>query len=126
MTQAPAGRREVIRAQVRDPRVRHQSPAADDLYQQDNYGRTLLTSLMRAQLGVTLSILVPAAALLALYPLLAVLIPSLGQMHVLGIPLTLVILGGGIYPPIVGLGFWYVHRIEQVEQRFVDLLKDHD
>ena len=41
-------------------------------------------------------------------------------------PLTLLILGGGIYPPLVLLGFWYVRRTERMEQRFVDLLKSND
>jgi hypothetical protein len=91
---------------------------------QDEYGRVLLGSLMRAQLGVTASILGPAVVLLALYPLLAVLVPGLARDEVLGVPLTLVVLGGGIYPPLVLLGFWYVRRAEHVEQRFSELLQD--
>jgi hypothetical protein len=84
----------------------------------------LLTSLIRAQLGATLSILIPAAALLLLYPLLAVLIPGLARAQVGGIPLTLLVLGGGIYPPLVLLGFWYVDKAERVERRFANLLQD--
>lgn len=84
----------------------------------------LLGSLMRAQLAVTASILGPAILLLALYPLLAVLVPGLASDVVLGVPLTLVVLGGGIYPPLVLLGFWYVRRAERVEQRFSELLQE--
>jgi hypothetical protein len=96
----------------------------DDLYQPDAYGRELLASLMRAQAGVSLAVLVPAVSLLALYPLLAVLLPGLASYEVLGLPLTLIILGGGIYPPLVLLGYWYVRRAERLEQRFVELLKE--
>jgi hypothetical protein len=55
-----------------------------------------------------------------------VLSPALGTDHVLGLPLTLIILGGAIYPPIVLLGLWYVRRTERVEKRFVELLRDRD
>jgi uncharacterized membrane protein len=92
--------------------------------QPDAYGRELLSSLVRAQAGVSLAILLPAISLLALYPLLAVLVPRLATLQVLGFPLTLVILGGGIYPPLVLLGYWYVRRAERLEQRFVELLKE--
>ncbi len=118
--------RQVVRAPARSSLTTGHSPAADDLYQQDNYARTLLSSLMRAQLGATITVLVPAAALLLLYPLLAVLFPHLGQVHVAGVPLTFLVLGGGIYPPLVLLGFWYRRRAGVVEERFVELLEDRD
>jgi hypothetical protein len=116
--------RQVIRAATRRPSDRSSSPVRDDLYQPDAYGRELLASLMRAQAGVSLAILLPAISLLALYPLLAVLLPRLAALQVLGLPLTLIILGGGIYPPLVLLGYWYVRRAERLEQRFVELLKE--
>jgi Flp pilus assembly protein TadB len=124
---APRDRaREVIRSPERRTPAVPNSPTAGDLYEHDEYARTLLASLMRAQLAVTLSILIPAAALLSLYPLLAVLFPALARAHLAGIPVTLLILGGGIYPPLVLLGFWYVRRTERVDQRFVDLLDGND
>lgn len=125
MSEERAPAREVIRTPARLGADRGR-PAAAELYRQDDYGRTFLRGLMRAQLGVTLSVLVPAGAILALYPLLAVLLPSLDGVHVLGLPLALVVLGGGIYPPLVLLGFWYVRRTEQLEERFVELLEDRD
>ena len=118
--------RQVVRAPVRNAPAIRQSPAPGDLYQQDNYARTLLSSLIRAQLGATVAVLVPAAALLLLYPLLAVLFPSLAQMTVGGLPLTFVVLGGGIYPPLVLLGFWYRRRAARVEERFAELLEERN
>jgi hypothetical protein len=117
-------RRQMIRAATRRPSERSLSPVRDDLYQPDAYGRELLASLMRAQAGVSLAVLLPAVSLLALYPLLAVLLPGLAAYEVAGLPLTLIILGGGIYPPLVLLGYWYVRRAERIEQRFVELLKE--
>ncbi len=132
MTDAPVGPadpgrgRQVVRSPARHAPAAVRSPAAGDLYQQDNYARTLLRSLIRAQLGATLTVLVPAAALLALYPLLAILLPGLDDAQVAGLPLTFLVLGGAIYPPLVLLGFWYRRRATVVEQRFVDLLEDRD
>jgi len=116
--------REVIRFSDRPTSRRSSSPASDDLFTEDDYSLVLLSSLIRAQLGATLSILIPAAALLSLYPLMAVLIPRLAHAQVGGLPLTLVVLGGGIYPPLVSLGFWYVDKAERVERRFVNLLQE--
>ncbi len=123
-TTEPPRRREVVRSAPRRTSHRSVSPIRDDLYEADAYGRELLTSLMRAQAGVSLAVLLPAISLLAIYPLLAVLIPRLDNFEVLGLPLTLLILGGGIYPPLVLLGYWYVRRAERLEQRFVELLKE--
>ena len=67
---------------------------------------------------------VHALALLALYPLLTAIFPWLATAQVAGLPLTLLILGGGIYPPLVLLGYWYVRRAERLEQQFVELLKE--
>jgi hypothetical protein len=124
MTTTEPSPRQTVRAAPRRPLDRSQSPARDDLYQPDAYGRELLSSLIRAQAGVSLAVLLPAISLLALYPLLAVLLPGLATFKVAGLPLTLIILGGGIYPPLVLLGYWYVRRSERLEQRFVELLKE--
>jgi hypothetical protein len=65
MTPAETSRREVVRSEPRRPGDGARSPALDDLYQPDAYGRELLTSLMRAQGGACLTVLLPALALLA-------------------------------------------------------------
>ncbi len=124
MTTPGSPPRQVIRTSTRRPAAQARSPVRDDLDQPDAYGRELLASLMRAQAGVSLALLLPAISLLALYPLLAVLLPRLATLHVLGLPLSLVVLGGGIYPPLVLLGYLYVRRAERLEQRFVELLKE--
>ena len=99
-------------------------PGPDDLYQHDQYGETLLRSLMRAQLGVTVGVLLPAAAVVATYPLLSVLLPHLAQMMIGPLPLSILVLGFGIYPPFVALALIYVRRARRVEERFVHLLHE--
>jgi hypothetical protein len=116
--------RVAVTAVPRRPGGTRSSPAAEDLFRESSYSQALLRSLMRAQLGVTVSILAPAAAIVALYPLLSVLFPAVAAADVGPVPLSLVVLGGGIYPPLVGLGFWYVRKAQRVEQRFADLFRD--
>jgi hypothetical protein len=116
--------RQMVRSAPRRTSDLSPSPVREDLYQADAYGHELLTSLMRAQAGVSLAVLLPAISLLAIYPLLAVLVPELANFEVWGLPLALIVLGGGIYPPLVLLGYWYVRRAERLEQRFVELLKE--
>lgn len=120
----PPPRRVAVRANPRSPAGARAGPAADDLYHSDGYGEALLRSLMRAQLGVTLGVLLPAAAVVATYPLLSVLFPSLGRTTLLSLPLSVMVLGFGIYPPLVALAFLYVRRARRVEERFEALLHD--
>ena len=121
---AAVPRRVAVRATPRSPEGARSVPAADDLYSPDGYGEALLRSLMRAQLGVTVGVLLPAAAVVATYPLLSVLFPGLSRVTVLSVPLSIVVLGFGIYPPLVVLAFLYVRRARRVEERFVSLLRD--
>lgn len=117
-------RRVAVRATTGSSLRARSLPIPDDLYHSDGYGESLLRSLMRAQLGVTLGVLLPATAVVATYPLLAVLLPGLNQVTVGPVPLSIVILGFGIYPPLVLLAFAYVRRSRRLEERFVGLLRD--
>lgn len=105
-----------------DPSTRS-VPSPADLYANGAYGETLLRSLMRAQLGVALGVLLPAAAVVITFPILSVLLPSLVKVTVAGVPLTVAVLGVGIYPPLVVLALLYVRRAARVEERFAALFE---
>lgn len=125
---APGGlphppRRETVTASPRDGTSRTW-PASEDLYGGGEAAEVLLSSLLRAQLGVTLSALIPAVVVIGLYPLLAVVAPAVAAATLGPVPLALVVLGGGLYPPLVALGLWYVRRAERVEARFAELVAD--
>ncbi len=121
----PPPMRVTVRAPTGSPSDRPRSvPGPDDLYQRDHYGEALLRSLMRAQLGVTVGVLLPAAAVVATYPLLSVLFPRLARVTVGPLPLSILILGFGIYPPLVALAMAYVRRARHVEERFIELLHE--
>ncbi|HLH46395.1 MAG TPA: hypothetical protein VKV25_04485 [Acidimicrobiales bacterium] len=118
----PRPARQVVTAAPRRTGAGAAWPGRDDLYRRDEAAGLLLRSLLRAQLGVTMSVLVPAVVVIALYPLAAGAFPVVATWHVGPVPLTLLVLGGGVYPPLVGLGFWYVRRARRVEDRFTELL----
>ena len=117
--------REVIRAPDRTGRPIRSSPQVADLYESGGYGRVLLSSLVRAQLGLAVAVLAPLGAIVIAIPLLATLWPHLVHLRVLGLPLFLLILGGGVYPPLVLTGLWYVRRAEAVERSFAELVAEH-
>ncbi len=120
----PATQRVAVRSGSPLPHRPRAVPDPEDLYQPDPYGQNLLRSLMRAQLGVTIAVLLPAAALVATYPVLSSLLPGLASASMGPLPLSVVILGFAIYPPLVGLALLYVRRARRVEDRFVDLLHE--
>jgi hypothetical protein len=95
-----------------------------DLYETGSYGRVLLSSLVRAQLGLAVAVLAPLAAIVIAIPLLATLWPHLVHVRVLGLPLFLLILGLGVYPPLVLAGWWYVRRAEALERSFAELMAE--
>jgi hypothetical protein len=116
--------RERVTAAPRRPGSRAAWPVSEDLYRRDEAAGVLLRSLLRAQLGVTVSVLVPALVVVCLYPLVAGVVPWVDRLHVGPVPLSVLILGGGLYPPMVALGFWYVRRAEAVERRFTELVSE--
>ncbi|MFC0082019.1 hypothetical protein ACFFRE_07640 [Aciditerrimonas ferrireducens] len=121
---ATVARRTVVRATVPRPGRRPAGPQLADLDGRSAYGPALLRSLLRAQLATTIAVLAPAGILVALYPLLAVLFPPVATATVGPLPLAAVVLGGGIYPPLVALAFWYARRARRVEERFAEILEE--
>lgn len=81
------------------------------------YGRLLI----RAQLGLSLMCLALAVTLIASLPLVAALLPGVRRVTVAGLPLTLLVLGAGIYPVFLAVGWFYNRQASQLERRFTDL-----
>jgi hypothetical protein len=98
------------------------APLASDVHRRDTYGATLLHSLIRAQLAVSLSFLALATGLLVALPLIVSVFPSVATLRFAGLPIVLVLLGVAVYPVLALLGRLYVHRAERVEERFAELV----
>jgi hypothetical protein len=86
------------------------------------YGRLLVRALTRAQLGLSLMCLAFAVAVIASLPVVMALLPAVREVTVAGLPLTLVILGAGIFPVLMAVGWFYNRQASQLEARFIDLV----
>jgi putative solute:sodium symporter small subunit len=77
---------------------------------------------VRAQLGLSLMCLTLALVVTASYPVVAALAPAITKITVAGLPLTLIVLGFGFYPVLLGIGWFYNHQARQLEARFTGLV----
>jgi hypothetical protein len=99
----------------------------NDVSQPDrDYWQILIRSLIRAQLGLSLVCLAFALAVTASFPIMWALLPSASHIKVLGLPLTLVALGVGVFPVILIIGTFYVHQAARLERQFTKLVQRVD
>jgi putative solute:sodium symporter small subunit len=116
------------RVAVRNPRGRAVSYGAgertlSELREQTGVGDQLLRSLMQAQLRLALRVFVVFGSLLGGLPVLLASSPRLTRIDVFGMPLPWVILGIGVYPLLVLLGWLYVRVAERNEREFVEIIE---
>jgi hypothetical protein len=89
---------------------------------QTEMGAVYMRSLLVTQLRLALVVLGAVALLVGGLPALFALVPGVREVDVLGLPLPWLLLGGLVYPALVGLGWFYVHQAERTEREFVDLV----
>ena len=98
-----------------------------DVSQPDrDYWQILVRSLIRAQLGLSLLCLAFALAVTASFPILCAVLPSIVHVTVLGLPLTLIALGVGVFPVILIIGAFYVRQAARLERQFSQLVERVD
>jgi hypothetical protein len=83
-------------------------------------GEVLRRGLIRSQLTVALSFAAVALLALGVLPLAFAYLPELTRASVLGIRLPWLLLGGLVYPFLLGLGWWHARAAERVEKGFAD------
>ncbi len=81
-----------------------------------------MRSLLRTQLRLGLGVTGLLAATVGMLPVLFALVPASRTATIAGVPLPWLLLGAGVYPWLVGLGWWYIRRAERNEQVFSDLV----
>jgi len=117
-----ARRRRVVVWQHDQARLQHDVIGIGDVQSDTVYGRLLVRALTRAQLGLSLMCLAFAVAVIASLPVVMALLPAARKVTVVGLPLTLVILGAGIFPVLMAVGWFYNRQASQLEARFIDLV----
>lgn len=119
---AVAPPRQVVAWQHDRPRLQHDTRGPGDVQDDTAHNQMLVRSLIRAQLGLSLLCLALAGALVASLPAVSALLPGVRQVRVAGLPLTLIILGAGIYPVLMAVGWFYNRQASQLETRLIDLV----
>jgi hypothetical protein len=103
-------------------RLQHDAIGLGDVQSDTDAGRLLVRSLTRAQLGLSLMCLALAVAVIAAFPVTMALLPGARKLTVAGLPLTLIVLGAGIFPLLMVVGWFYNRQASQLEARFIDLV----
>jgi nucleoside permease NupC len=87
-------------------------------------GAIYMGSLLREQLRLALRVIATLFATVGSLPLLFHLFPGLAGVHVLGLPLSWLLLGVLVYPLLLVLGWRYIRRAEDNERDFTDLVQE--
>ena len=116
------------------PRVRITSPRTgarphvrrttrEEIDQSTAVGEVYIRSLMRAQLRSALRTVLILMATVGALPAAFAFIDGFAEISVAGVPLPWLILGAGVYPCLLLLGWLYVRRAERTERAFARLVE---
>ncbi len=106
------------------PRRQGRRPRTGDIDEETRLGGVYLGSLLREQMWLALRIVALLVAAIGSLPLVFHLLPGLTDVDVFGMPLPWLLLGVGVYPVMVLLGWRYVRSAERNERDFADLLSE--
>lgn len=95
----------------------------DELAEETAYGALYLKRLRRAQLGLSLLGLITFGGLVGSLPLLIALVPELARVHVVGIPLSALLVAGPAFPLFVAIGIVYQRRADALDASFRELVR---
>ncbi len=122
MNQSPQ-RVRVTRTRTATTRARRPS-LRTEITSQSPLGAAYLSSLMRAQLRLSLTVVATLTVVLGALPLLFAIVPATRRLEVLGLPLPWVILGLLVYPAAVISARQYTRAAERIEAQFSDVVGD--
>jgi hypothetical protein len=105
------------------PRRRQSAQRPVDLEVESPLGEVYLDSLLAAQLRLAGRVLLVLTLTVGSLPLVFHLVPDLVEVTPLGVPLSWLLLGAGVYPLLLLLGWRFVVRAERNERDFVDLAR---
>lgn len=122
-TPGPPPRRVRISSPRREARQRgERRPAAQELTEQTGLGEVYLSALLRAQLRLSVAILLGTGAVVLGLPALFVLAPAARGVDVGPIPLPWLVIGVLIYPLTFVAARIYVRQSERIEREFSELM----
>lgn len=95
---------------------------ARDLADQTGLGEVYLQGLLRAQLRLSLTVLLLGALALGGLPVLFLAVPATRELGVLGVPFPWLVLGVLVYPVAAVAAWWYARAAERLEATFTDVV----
>ncbi len=110
-----AGDRDRMPARLRSPR--------QELADSTAHGDVYLRRLRHAQLQLSLLALVAFGAVFGILPLALYLLPGLGRVHIIGVPLTIWIMLVPLSPLFLTIGWLYARRADTLDAAFRDLVE---
>jgi hypothetical protein len=119
---APRKRVRVTSPRVDAPRRGQPRPVTTDIDEQTPLGELYMSTLIRAQWRLSLSVLASATLMIGTLPLLFLFVPATRTLQVGPIPLPWLVLGVLIYPAVWLAGRYYVRQSEQIEREFTELV----
>lgn len=122
MNQSPQ-RVRVTRTRTATTRARRPS-LRTEITSQSPLGAAYLSSLMRAQLRLSLTVVATLTVVLGALPLLFAIVPATRRLEILGLPLPWVLLGLLVYPAAVISARQYTRAAERIEAQFSDVVGD--
>ncbi|MGN6522249.1 MAG: hypothetical protein ACTHMZ_03410 [Actinomycetes bacterium] len=107
---------------ARQPRRAAAATARAEIAEETSLGRVYVDALVRTQLRLALLACAGLAVGVGAVPALFLLVPAVGQVSVLGLPLPWLLLGVLVYPALVLAAWWHVRAAERAERHFRDLV----
>lgn len=107
-----------VRVDLAGRAVRRAAHSRQELEDQTQVGEVLIRGLVRAQLGLSLSLAGVVIALLGSLPIAFALFPWLSDVYVLGLRLPWLLLGVLAYPLLYVVGRVHVRQAERIEDDF--------
>ena len=98
-------------------------PAAREIHEQTRLGDVYMSSLIRSQRRLAITVCAAIAVLLVGTALAGALWSDYLHHRLFGIPLPWLVLGLLVYPLLIGLGWYTVRSAERTERDFLDLVR---
>ncbi|MBO9522598.1 MAG: hypothetical protein J7518_13755 [Nocardioidaceae bacterium] len=105
------------------PGSRPRRTAASEIDAGSELGEIYLAALLRSQLRLAAGVLVTLTVTIGALPLVFRLAPGLSRHHVLGMPLSWVLLAFACYPVLALLAWRYVRAAERNERDFTHVVE---
>lgn len=112
------------RVRVTRPRTgrRRTTSVASEIDAQSQLGEVYMSSLMRSQLRLALTVVAALAGTVGVLPVVFEQFPGVRRADLLGVPVPWLLLGVVVYPFLVALAWVYVRLAERNEAAFRDLV----